>query len=516
MAKSAGDQIDYERLVDYHRDMRRGLERRKDKLTELKRALTALGHSTNYEGATADAIRNYVDEVHVDGIISELVTLIERFETILDGYVAGYTSVDGDTVFRLVDQDYEALQKNIKAQKPKINPIRRNVVNALDAVDDIVSTSGRKRVNTNGASLEDRFDNMNRIIEDQQEKWGMYEVDHARDTDDLQTAIAKIRSMVNQYTNGKQPSFDQYQAGGFDFLAGQAFLGAMAGMAAQNRQYANLDRQMLRMIQDYHQDQDDFNKKIAEQRANEQKDRWAKVWVNGLFLIAGVGLTILTAGAATPLVTAMFVANTVFSLSDLAGNIQSASLNEDHVGLFEELFQSGFGKQNGSIAYSSLELATSVFGSGKAVTELTDAQYFVHGASKLSVLSTYKEWNAVGKNVGESGLGAHMAWGALKSNARVLKQSLISAGNGEVLPKLTLDARQNALGTFGAAAKVYGKEAGKEFGKDYVNDKIDQSFTEPTVKEIPTLGGKVIFRSGVKAFTKNEDKIWSKIILEGD
>ncbi|UVH25005.1 hypothetical protein NJN40_04325 [Lacticaseibacillus paracasei] len=216
-------------------------------------------------------MRTYVDEVHVDGIISELVTLIERFETILDSYVAGYTSVDGDTVFRLVDQDYEALQKDIKAQQPKINPIRRNVVNALDAVDDIISTSGRSRVNTNGVSLEDHFNNMNGIIEDQQEKWGMYEVDHARDTDDLQTAIAKIRSMVNQYANGKQPSFDQYQAGGFDFLARQAFLGAMAGMAAQNRQDAILDRQIVQIIKG--KDRGWYDKRADELKIKEQRNR---------------------------------------------------------------------------------------------------------------------------------------------------------------------------------------------------------------------------------------------------
>ncbi|WP_171025034.1 hypothetical protein [Lacticaseibacillus zeae] len=49
MTKSAGDQIDFERLVEYQRDMHRGLERRKEKLQSLKSALTNLGHSTNYK-----------------------------------------------------------------------------------------------------------------------------------------------------------------------------------------------------------------------------------------------------------------------------------------------------------------------------------------------------------------------------------------------------------------------------------------------------------------------------------
>ncbi|ARY92223.1 MULTISPECIES: T7SS effector LXG polymorphic toxin [Lacticaseibacillus] len=377
MAKSAGDQIDFERLVEYQRDMHRGLERRKEKLQSLKSSLTNLGHSPNYQGTTADAVRSYIDEVHVSGIINNLLTLIESFEIVLDDYVAEYPEVDGGESFRLADQDYEALQRKIKEEKPKITPIRRSVVNTLDAVDDIISTSGRSKVSVYGASLEDHLSNMNHLIDDQQEKWGMYEVEHAQDTDDLQTMITKIRSMIAQYANGKQPTLDQYQAGGFAALAGQAFLEDMNSLAEQNRQSANMDRGALKLIQIYRKDQRDYDKRVAQKKAQERQDRWSKVWMNGIFFLAGAAITIASAGTAMPLVVAMFAANTAMSLSDLAGDVQSARLNKDQAGPAKGFMQHFFGKKNGSMAYETVELATSVVGSGKAITNLADKGYLV-------------------------------------------------------------------------------------------------------------------------------------------
>ncbi|MDE3283911.1 hypothetical protein AUQ39_04825 [Lacticaseibacillus casei] len=502
MAKSAGDQIDFERLVEYQRDMHRGLERRKEKLQSLKSALTNLGHSPNYQGTTADAVRSYIDEVHVSGIINSLLTLIESFEIVLDDYVAEYPEVDGGESFRLIDQDYEALQRKIKEEKPKITPIRRSVVNTLDAVDDIISTSGRSKVSAYGASLEDHLSNMNHLIDDQQEKWGMYEVEHAQDTDDLQTMITKIRSMIAQYANGKQPTLDQYQAGGFAALVGQAFLEDMNSLAEQNRQSANMDRGALKLIQIYRKDQRDYDKRIAQQKAQEQQDRWSKVWVNGFFLAVGAALTVATAGAATPLVVAMTAVSTGLSASDLVGNIKSAQLNKDQAGLAEGFMQQMLGKKNGSTVYGSIELVTSVLGSGAAVTKLADTGYLVHGASKISVLDTYKTWH-------ESGLGARMAWGAVKSNVGVMARSLGCIGKGKALTKA---AAGHKFLTTGAISKVYGIETAKEVGKDAVNDKIDDAITDPVAKSIPTLGGKVIFRAGIKSFQKNEDKIWTTAI----
>ncbi|TLF41893.1 hypothetical protein FEI15_01400 [Lacticaseibacillus zeae] len=446
-----------------------------------------------------------MDEVHVSGIINNFQTLIESFEIILDDYVAQYSEVDDGESFRLVDQDYEALQRKIKEEKPKITPIRRNVVNTLDAVDDIVSTSGRSKVSAYGASLEDHLSNMSRLIDDQQEKWGMYEVEHAQDTDDLQTVITKIHSMIAQYANGKQPTLDQYQAGGFAALAGQAFLEDMTDFAEQNRQYADVDRDALKLIQIFRKDQKEYDKRVAQKKAQEQQDRWAKAWVNGIFLAAGIVATIASAGAATPLVTVMFAGNTVLSISDLAGDVQSAVLNKDQVGVIEGALQDRLGKQSGSTVYSSLELATSVFGSGKAVTELADKGYLVHATSKLSVVDTYKTWHEIG---GRS-LGTRMAWGAVKDNVSVMGRSLGNIGRGKAF---TEASAEHKFKTTFAVSKEYGKEAVKEKGKDYVNDQIDDVVTKPIAKSIPTLGGKAIFRAGVKGFEKHEDKI----LIDGD
>lgn len=109
-----------------------------------------------------------------------------------------------------------------------------------------------------------------------------------------------------------------------------------------------------------------------------------------------------------------------------------------------------------------------------------------------------------------------MAVGAVKQNASVIKESLFSVADGHVLPKLTEEAQENKWRTLGAFLKTYGKESGEEVAKDYLNDRIDESFTEPMAKEIPTLGGKIIFRSGVKAFDRNEDALLKKFLHKGE
>ncbi|KRK11225.1 hypothetical protein FD51_GL001181 [Lacticaseibacillus zeae DSM 20178 = KCTC 3804] len=207
----------------------------------------------------------------------------------------------------------------------------------------------------------------------------------------------------------------------------------------------------------------------------------------------------------------MFGANTAFSALDLLGNIRSAQLNKDQAGPVEGLMQQALGKKKGSLVYGTVELATAVVGSGKAITSLADKGYLIQTASKESVVDAYRNWSAIDGRV----TGLKMAGYTASSNIQMMLRPVSVSNNGHVLPQLTEVARESkwSAGLHGLGA--YGEAGAEEFGKKYVNDKIDDEITDPVAKSFPTLGGKVIFRSGIKAFEKHGDNAFIDTI-EGE
>ncbi|TLF41888.1 hypothetical protein FEI15_01375 [Lacticaseibacillus zeae] len=208
----------------------------------------------------------------------------------------------------------------------------------------------------------------------------------------------------------------------------------------------------------------------------------------------------------------MFGANTAFSALDLLGNIRSAQLNKDQAGPVEGLMQQALGKKKGSLVYGTVELATAVVGSGKAITSLADKGYLIQTASKESVVDAYRNWSAIDGRV----TGLKMAGYTASSNIQMMLRPISAANNGHVLPQLTEFAKGKKMSTSLHVVGAYGEAGAEEFSKKYINDKIDDTIADPVAKSFPTFGDEVIFRAGIKAFEKHGEKALTDTIEGGN
>ncbi|PWJ60946.1 T7SS effector LXG polymorphic toxin, partial [Rathayibacter iranicus] len=152
--------------------LQKSLAERSEALDALLQGLQSLAASGNISGQGADAMRAYIREVHVP-IVQSLLVCLSTFQTAIGVYWNGYSQVDTDGNFRLVNDEYDAHLAQLDTGIGRLRGFAADLRSIAARASHLVSLDGA------GASAADAaaegFERMRSIVTSQQEAWAAYE-----------------------------------------------------------------------------------------------------------------------------------------------------------------------------------------------------------------------------------------------------------------------------------------------------------------------------------------------------
>jgi hypothetical protein len=290
-----------------------GLRRRVEALSELLQGLEALVGSGNISGRGADAMRAYIREVHVP-IIKSLLVGVSTFQTAIGVYWDGYSHVDTDTNFRLVNDEFDAHITQLSGGIRQLEGFREDLKSIADGVSHLVSLGGA------GAGAVDtvinEFEFMRLIARTQRDVWEAYEAtDHG--FSQVRELISELTYVVNNLDTLTVGQGRDYRPGSFDLTL--ETLGElttpMVDYCEENQQIAAAGWEAL--FSGYVEDVE----AEAERQRREQAG-WDLLW-DGLQILAGAVVTAVGVGL-TPFTGGVSLGLTVLGGSLVVGGVNNA------------------------------------------------------------------------------------------------------------------------------------------------------------------------------------------------
>ncbi|URZ15085.1 T7SS effector LXG polymorphic toxin [Clostridium felsineum] len=266
-------------------------------------AMTQLSQTDAIKGNAADAMKAYINEVHMT-LIQTLELLLNNYEMTLGKYVKGYLEVDSSENFKLVKVYFDAHVRNLSSHRSDFTSIGDKLKAISDEAEDIISLSGAgsKRL----FNVVSEMDSMKKTVSNLDDSWNKYENGY-REFDQVQDLIAQTKALLKSTLS--VPRGYSYSPGSFSKLISKDFVNAFEANIkyAQNKDnQKEFKKDWDRICKDYTTDQ----KRMAEEKqkeANQHKGAWEVVFGVGAVVI-GAAAIILTAGAATPLVAVAWTA----------------------------------------------------------------------------------------------------------------------------------------------------------------------------------------------------------------
>ncbi|URZ02608.1 T7SS effector LXG polymorphic toxin [Clostridium felsineum] len=293
----------YDALTDLSVRIAAGIKNRTQPLDELNQAMTQLSQTDAIKGNAANAMKAYINEVHMT-LIQTLELLLNNYEMTLGKYVKGYLEVDSSESFKLVKEDFDAHVRNLSSHRSDFTSIGDKLKAISDEAEDILSLSGAgsKRL----FNVVSEMDSMKKTVSNLDDSWNKYENGY-REFDQVQDLIAQTKALLKSTLS--VPRGYSYSPGSFSKLISKNFVNAFEANVkyAQNKDnQKEFKKDWDRICKDYTTDQ----KRMTEEKqkeANQHKGAWEVVFGVGAVVI-GAAAIILTAGAATPLVAVAWTA----------------------------------------------------------------------------------------------------------------------------------------------------------------------------------------------------------------
>lgn len=181
-------------------------------------------------------LRAYIREVHLP-VIQALLVGLGTFQTVVGVYWDGYTQVDGDSGFRLVDDEFTAhlaqLDEGIFQLRGFADQLRSIGAGAAHLVD--LGGAGASEVD----QVVRGFEDMRRVVRDQQETWSAYEVtDHG--FNQVRELIVELKGELARVGTVQVGRGVAYVPGSFDLGASRVgeLVSSMARYCQVNQQVA--------------------------------------------------------------------------------------------------------------------------------------------------------------------------------------------------------------------------------------------------------------------------------------
>ncbi|WP_419956921.1 hypothetical protein, partial [Rathayibacter iranicus] len=182
-------------------------------------------------------MRAYIREVHVP-IVQSLLVCLSTFQTAIGVYWNGYSQVDTDGNFRLVNDEYDAHLAQLDTGIGQLRGFAADLRSIAARASHLVALDGAGATAADNAA--EGFERMRSIAKTQQETWAAYEAtDHG--FDQVKNLLAELNGIVKNVGSLTVGQGRSYTAGSFD-LTLQRLSGLTGGMldyCRENQQAAS-------------------------------------------------------------------------------------------------------------------------------------------------------------------------------------------------------------------------------------------------------------------------------------
>ena len=310
-----GYHVKIEELLEVQNQMISQLSEWGTQLETVYQALETIVVTPCIQGETGKSIQNYIQEVHIP-VIGSLQQLLTEFQVRLSVYAEGYYGIDSSYEAEIPQEILEEQQKVLEKGREDFENLREEINSVISNVSDIVSV-----VQPSGLSLVLSYQLMESRVKTLNSDIGDYEETHQNDTQNMDSMMESIRSILIARTGSSAVSVTNYQAGSI------AMLPAYQRLQMGYEESGNFVAQNMAQ---YEEAMKKFEDKMNDKLADDRKAEGLKQLLAGIVsATVGTALIFATAGAAAPIVLGGAIVggtSTLYGLSNATEGMNNISL----------------------------------------------------------------------------------------------------------------------------------------------------------------------------------------------
>ena len=310
-----GYHVKIEELLEVQNQMISQLSEWGTQLETVYQALETIVVTPCIQGETGKSIQNYIQEVHIP-VIGSLQQLLTEFQVRLSVYAEGYYGIDSSYEAEIPQEILEEHQKALENGREDFENLREEINSVISNVSDIVSV-----VQPSGLSLVLSYQLMESRVKTLNSDIGDYEETHQNDTQNMDSMMESIRSILIARTGSSAVSVTNYQAGSI------AMLPAYQRLQMGYEESGNFVAQNMAQ---YEEAMKKFEDKMNDKLADDRKAEGLKQLLAGIVsATVGTALIFATAGAAAPIVLGGAIVggtSTLYGLSNATEGMNNISL----------------------------------------------------------------------------------------------------------------------------------------------------------------------------------------------
>ena len=311
-----GYHVKIEELLEVQNQMISQLSEWGTQLESVYQALETIVVTPCIQGETGRSIQNYIQEVHIP-VIRSLQQLLTEFQVRLSVYAEGYYGIDSSYAAEIPQEILEEQQQVLEKGREDFENLREEINSVISNVSDIVSV-----VQPSGLSLVLSYQLMESRVKTLNSDIGDYEETHQNDTQNMDSMMESIRSILIARTGSSSVSVTNYQAGSI------AKLPAYQRLQMGYEESGNFVAQNMAQ---YEAAMKKFEDKMNDKLADDRKAEGLKQLLAGIVsATVGTALILATAGTAAPIVffsaTVVGGTSTLYGLSNATEGMNNISL----------------------------------------------------------------------------------------------------------------------------------------------------------------------------------------------
>ena len=310
-----GYHVKIEELLEVQNQMISQLSEWGTQLETVYQALETIVVTPCIQGETGKSIQNYIQEVHIP-VIGSLQQLLTEFQVRLSVYAEGYYGIDSSYEAEIPQEILEEQQQVLEKGREDFENLREEINSIISNVSDIVSV-----VQPSGLSLVLSYQLMESRVKTLNSDIGDYEETHQNDTQNMDSMLESIRSILIARTGSPAVSVTHYQAGSI------AMLPAYQRLQMGYEESGNFVAQNMAQ---YEEAMKKFEDKMNDKLADDRKAEGLKQLLAGIVsATVGTALIFATAGAAAPIVLGGAIVggtSTLYGLSNATEGMNNISL----------------------------------------------------------------------------------------------------------------------------------------------------------------------------------------------
>ena len=310
-----GYHVKIEELLEVQNQMISQLSEWGTQLETVYQALETIVVTPCIQGETGKSIQNYIQEVHIP-VIGSLQQLLTEFQVRLSVYAEGYYGIDSSYEAEIPQEILEEQQQVLEKGREDFENLREEINSIISNVSDIVSV-----VQPSGLSLVLSYQLMESRVKTLNSDIGDYEETHQNDTQNMDSMLESIRSILIARTGSPAVSVTNYQAGSIAMLPAYQRL---------QMDYEASGNYVDQNIAQYEAAMKKFEDKMNDKLADDRKAEGLKQLLAGIVsATVGTALIFATAGAAAPIVLGGAIVggtSTLYGLSNATEGMNNISL----------------------------------------------------------------------------------------------------------------------------------------------------------------------------------------------